>query len=416
MISTRTAVAAAFVLNGMVYGSWVGRVPALAHQVGADEGALGLALLGQVAGLLAGATFAGWACAALGTRRVTLTALPAMCLALVVLSLPGGYALLGAAFFVIGFTVGTLDVAMNICAVFVTAQVGRPLMSFFHAVFSTGAVAGSAGAALAAWADWGTRPHFLLVAAVALVLVAVFGRHLPTVGAEQKAAGRAGKGGDAAAPRPVRQVMLWLIAFTLFCAAIGEGAMANWSVLFLDTERGMSASAAAAGYTVFSVATVVVRFLGVRLEERLGPYLLLGLCGATAAGGLLIAVALPWAAAGYAGLALAGLGFALVFPVAIGQAGKHGQSLGTSGEREVGFVSSVAYVGLVTGPPAIGALAHATSLSVALGCVGGVVALVVVFSRLAARRDARTSAPPGRVPPGSGGGHPEPTVPQGTTP
>ncbi|MET9801799.1 MFS transporter [Streptomyces sp. NPDC006368] len=395
MISTRTAVSAAFVLNGMVYGSWVGRVPALAHQVGADEGALGLALLGQVAGLLSGATFAGWACAALGTRRVTLAALPAMCLALAVLSLPGGYGALGAAFFLIGFTVGTLDVAMNICAVFVTAQVGRPLMSFFHAVFSAGAVAGSAGAALAAWADWGTRPHFLLVTGVTLVLVAVFGRRLPKVGAEETGKrAEADEGRTAAAPRPFRQPMLWLIAFTLFCAAIGEGAMANWSVLFLDAERGMSASAAAAGYTVFSLTTVVIRFLGVRLEERLGPYLLLALCGATAAGGLLIAVALPWAAAGYAGLALAGLGFALVFPVAIGQAGEHGRSLGTSGEREVGFVSSVAYVGLVTGPPAIGGLAHATSLSLALGCVSGVVALVVVFSRLADRRRTRVMAGP----------------------
>lgn len=401
MISHRTAVAAAFVLNGMVYGSWVGRVPALAHQVGADEADLGLALLGQVAGLLAGATFAGWACAAMGTRRVTLTALPAMCLALIVLSLPDNYGLLGAAFFLIGFTVGTLDVAMNICAVFVTEQLQRPLMSFFHAVFSIGAVGGSGGAALAAGADWGTRPHFLLVAALALSLTAVFARYLPKVGAEQtkkssasateeEAAADAAAGNKRAAPHPARQVMLWLIALALFCGAIGEGAMANWSVLFLDEERGLSASAAAAGYTVFSITTVMIRLLGVRLEENLGPYLLLSLCGGTAAGGLLIAVALPWAAAGYAGLALAGIGFALIFPVAIGQAGKYGQAMGTSGEREVGFATSVAYVGLVSGPPAIGGLAHATSLSVALGIVSAVVALVVVFSRLAARHAART--------------------------
>jgi hypothetical protein len=58
-------------------------------------------------------------------------------------------------------------------------------MPFFHGVFSAAAVAGSGGAALAAWADWSTRPHSALVAGVAMVLVAVFARGLPRVGAER---------------------------------------------------------------------------------------------------------------------------------------------------------------------------------------------------------------------------------------
>lgn len=396
MLTPRTAVAAAFALNGFVYGTWVGRVPALAEQVGATVGGLGVALLGQVGGLLAGATFAGRACAGLGTRRVTVLALPAMCLALVLLSLPQTIPMLAAGFFVIGFTVGTLDVAMNICAVFVTSQLQRPLMSFFHGIFSVGALTGAGGAALAAGIGWVTAPHFAVVAALSLTLLAVFARAIPKIGAEQDTANepRTGSGG----PAPIRRPVLWMIALVLFCGAIGEGAMANWSVLFMAEQRDLPHSAAAVAYVAFSITTAATRFVGELLERRLGPFVLLGASGGIAATGILIAVVLPWTAAGYLGFGLAGAGFALIFPVAIGQAGRAGEQAGTSGEREVGFVSAIAYVGLVAGPPAIGGIAQATSLAVALSGVAALVALVVLFARLAERRSAPLATSTVRAP------------------
>jgi fucose permease len=399
MVTPRVAVAAAFATNGFVYGSWVGRVPALAGQVGADEGALGVALLGQVMGLLAGASLGGHACAGFGTRRVTALALPAMCLALVVLSLPGTIVWLTVAFFLIGLTVGTLDVAMNISAVFVTKQLARPLMSFFHGVFSVGALAGAGGAALAAAVGATTGPHFAVVAVIGLVLLARVTRSLPRIGEDRAtpAGGRTERNGR----MPIRQPVLWLIAMTLFCAGIGEGAMANWSVLFLVEERDLAHSAGAVGYVVFSITTAVTRFLGEPLERRLGPFKLLRCSGAIAAAGILSAVVLPSATAGYLGLALAGAGFALVFPVAIGQAGKAGERMGTSGEREVGFVSAIAYIGVVLGPPAIGGVADLSSLAVALAGVSALVSMVVLFAWLAGRRTASrisvtTESPTGR--------------------
>jgi fucose permease len=218
-----------------------------------------------------------------------------------------------------------------------------------------------------------------------------FAKHLPKVGVEQHQT--AERRTAVTELNPVKYPVLWMVALVLFCAAIGEGAMANWSVLFLNEDRGLAHSAAAAGYAVFSVTTALIRFLGEHLERWLGDYALLRASGGTAALGILLAVTLPWPATGYLGLALAGAGFALVFPVAIGQAGQLGRDAGTSGEREVGFVSAVAYVGLVTGPPAIGAAANASSLALALGGVGAVVSLVILFAQLAARRAGEMLVP-----------------------
>jgi MFS family permease len=380
MPTPRFAVFAAFVANGVFFSSWAARVPALAERIGAHEGVLGLTLLGASAGLALTAPLAARVVAAHGARIVMIISVVATAAVLPLLGLATSPPQLGLALFLVGSFNAAFDVSMNVGAVEVLRVLDRPLMPQFHAGFSVGGLLGSLGAAAAAAASWTPLRHFLLVAFLGLLLLAFVGRNLPGATGERHRE-------VVTDHAPVlRRPLLWLLAAIAFCAAVAEGASADWSALFLVNERGTDQAAAAAAYAGFSVTMAVARLLGEPVQRRWGPHRLLAGGALVAFAGLVLVVAVPSAAAGYAGFALAGLGLAFAFPVVMDLAGAAGRRAdGTGGERELGLVSTIAYTGLLAGPPLVGGIAHATNLSVALGVVAGVVAATLPAVWLAAR-------------------------------
>ncbi|MET1073559.1 MAG: MFS transporter [Umezawaea sp.] len=388
MPTPRLAVFVVFVFNGAVFGSWAARVPALAAQVGASAGTLGLSLLGASTGLALTAPFAARVCAAVGARRVVLASGVASALVLPVLALASTPLQLGAVLFLLGSSIAALDVSMNIAAVSVLRELDRPLMPQFHAGFSFGGLIGSVGAALAASAGWTPMPHFLLAAAVCLVVLAWSYRAVPGESGERHRE-------QAVGPRPtvLRRPVLWLLAGIAFCSAIAEGASADWSALFLVQERGMGDAAAAAAYAMFSVTMACARLAGEPAQRKWGPYGLLAGGAVVAALGLASAVLIPVPATGYLGFALAGLGLAFAFPVIMDLAGDAGRRAdGTGGERELGLVTTVAYTGFLAGPPIVGGLAQLSSLTASLGFVACVCVLIVPTVWFAARSRRRELA------------------------
>lgn len=383
MRAGRLAVFLIFAVNGAAWGSWSPRVPAVADQVGADVGELGLALLGASIGMIVAASFSGRVCARVGARALVLVSVIATAAVLPLLAVVTTPFQLGLVLCGLGASVGALDVAMNIAAVTVVRVTERPLMPIFHAGFSFGALAGSAGAALAAANDVGLLGHLGIVSVVTGIIALAVARHVPREAAADPAARRSRD------QRLLRRPVLWLLGAVALCSAVVEGASADWSALFAVTERGLDEAAAAVTFSVFSVSMACTRLFGERAERRWGPERVLVGGALTAGGGLLIAVLVPHAASTYLGFALAGAGLAFSFPVALGIAGAVGRRTdGSGGEHEIGFVTTIAYSGFLIGPPLVGGLAHVTNLEVALG-VAGVIAAMIAPAALgvaAARR------------------------------
>lgn len=393
MRAERWSVFVIFALNGIVVGSWAPRMPALAGQIGANEGQLGLALLGGSIGMIAAASLTGRWCARSGARLVMFAAALATVAVLPLLALVTSPLQLGGALVLVGASVGMLDVAMNIGAVTVVRRTERPLMPVFHAGFSFGALAGSMGAAFAAGHDIGLVAHFLAVSALVLVVNLAVIRFVPR---EERVA--AADGQRPADRRMLRRPVLWLLGGIALCSAIVEGASGDWSALFAVRERGMDEASAAITFSVFCVAMGVVRLLGEQAERRWSAERLLIVGSLSAAFGLLLTATVPGAAVAYLGFALAGGGLAFAFPIALNLAGAVGRrGDGTGGEHEIGFVTTIAYSGFLIGPPMIGGVAHLTNLEVAIGFAGVIAALIVpvALGAAAARRreDARATAP-----------------------
>jgi MFS family permease len=382
--SGRLSVFVVFALNGIVIGSWAPRMPALAGQIGASPGVLGLALLGGSVGMIATASVAGRLCARFGAPVVVATSALTAAAVVVLLATVTTPLQLGLALVLLGGSVGPLDVAMNVAAVTVIRRTERPLMPVFHAGFSFGALAGSMGAAFAAGHGLGLVPHFLLVAGVTVVITACVIRFVPREA--RVTSTEAHHGPDR---RMLRRPVLWLLGLIALFSAIVEGASGDWSALFSVRERGMSEAAGAVTFSVFCVAMGLVRLFGEQIERWFGAVRVLVGGALTTGLGLLLTAVVPAGWLTYVGFGLAGAGLAFAFPVALDLAGAVGRrGDGTGGEREIGFVTTIAYSGFLLGPPMIGGVAQLTNLEIGFaGAVAVLIAPAALGAATARRRE-----------------------------
>jgi len=365
----RFAVLGVFFVNGVVIGTWVVRIPAIKENLGLGEGLLGVALLGAAVGALVAMPIVGALVSRLGSRRVVGTAALLLSVSLLMPALAPNLPALVLALAMLGAANGGLDVAMNAQAVAVERGYGRPIMSSFHAAWSFGGLAGAALGGLSASQGIGPLPHFSAVAVLcATGFVVAYGSLLPS-------RTDASEEGTPAFARPTRALLgLGIISF---CVLLGEGAMGDWSAVYLDDTLNTGPGFAAAGYAAFSLSMAFGRLFGDRLTERLGPATLVRSCGALAAVGLGVALAVGQPLAALAGFACAGAGFSVVFPTALSAAGRTG-TIATG--PALAAVSTAAYTGFLVGPPFIGFLAELTGLGTALYLVVTLSVAVVVFA------------------------------------
>ncbi len=374
----RAAVSVVFFLNGLVFANWVTRIPAVSDRTQASPGQLGLALLCIAIGSIAAMALVGRVVDLRGSRPVTL-----VCglLTAAAVALPGtvdSVVALGGVLLLYGAAFGALDVAMNVAAMQVV-RVAGPVMPSFHAAFSLGGLVGAGTGALAATASVPPATHLGLVAGVIAAGVLAVRRGLPDDLPDEAAE-------QDTSTSVWRTPAVWLFGVIALCGAFSEGAIADWTALYLRDEAGVGEGVAALGFAAFSVAMTAARLAGGQVLTRLGRARTLTTSGLLAAGGVLLAVLVPGPAA-FAGFGIAGLGLALAFPVAL-QGGA--EAVPGAGGRGVSAVSVVGYAGFLSGPPLIGFLAEVVSLR-------GALLTVVVLSLLAAAVGSRAPAEPERV-------------------
>ena len=357
------AVAAVFFLNGGLFGAWASRIPVFVERFDLTADRLGLLLLCMAFGSILCFPLAGRMADRRGAAPLSLRL--AFFSAVVVALLPFAPAVpllaVGMVFF--GAAQGGMDVAMNAWAAEVERHMGRPVMSSFHAVFSLGAGIGAGSGALAASAGLSPALHFPLVSLVLSGLVLAFA----TI---SWASARVEGGSVFALPRGA----LALVGLIALASALGEGSMADWSAVFLATVVGASEAQAALGYAVFSAAMVLARLAGDQVVRRLGPVTSARISGLLAAGGALTALLGGSFGVALAGFGLMGVGYAIVFPLAFSRAANDGEIPPGSA---IASVATLAYGGMLVGPPAIGFIAAMTSLTHAFGLIA-VLALAIV--------------------------------------
>jgi MFS family permease len=367
--SARAAVTALFLAHGLLFGTWVARIPAVQDDLDLGEGELGAALLFITFGAILAMPVAGWVVAREGSRATARLAVVVYAALLPGLAIAPNLALLALALLLFGAAAGSLDVAMNAHGLEVERRYDRPILSSFHAGWSFGGLLGAGVGAIVAWAGIGAEPHFVAVAVVVGVTGLLASGALLPAGADR----------PESPPRLVRPPRrLLALAVLAFCGLFAEGAAADWSAVYLAGPLDSGAGLAALGFASFAAAMAAFRLFGDRLTTRWGPVALMRRGGLLAGGALAATLLIGHPVAALIGFACMGAGLAAVVPVAFRAAG----SLpGVPASVGIAALTTVGYSAFVVGPPVIGFAAEVVGLPLALGIV---VVLLGVLAALAA--------------------------------
>lgn len=365
--SARRASLLIFLVCGIGLSSWAPMVPFAKINLGLDEAALGLVLLSLGAGAILMMPFTGFFTNKYGSRKVMLIAAIVISLSLPLLLLASSAIQLAIVLFVFGSAIGSIDVAMNAHAVLVQERYGRHIMSSFHGMFSLGGLVGSFG--LGFLIKLGLSPSVAAVSiSVLLTFIAASQYKNLFPHREEKTAERF----TFSLPRgPV--LVLGLMCFVFFLA---EGALLDWSAVFLQFNRNFEPSMSGLGYAVFSVAMAIMRLTGDNIIHKIGSSKVVLYGALLASAGYMLAVLVPWPGAALIGFALVGLGAANVVPVFFTAAGNIPN---IPASVSLPAVTTLGYMGQLAGPAMIGFIAEASSLPVALGFVG-LLLLLVAFT------------------------------------
>ncbi|GAA1588899.1 MFS transporter [Kribbella sancticallisti] len=362
---------------GLFWGAWGAILPAVKAEAGVSDGQLGLALLMVGLGALVSMRFTGYLIDRYGGQ-----VLPAV---MVLFGLCGvlpafadSAATLSAALFLLGATSGATDVAINATGSTAEATTGKPLMNLAHGLFSIAVVAASLSTAGLRAAGADALPVlggvFAVVLIIAVALLAPGSRAATERVVKEKAE---------------RRLEPALLVFGGLCALayVVENAWQSWGAVHLDTSLHAAPALASSAPAVFAAAAATGRIGGNALLSRVRPVQLLIVGGSVAAVGTVIAAAAGNAWLALIGIAVAGLGTSVCAPTIIGMAGAW-----AGPERRAGAISTVttiAYLGFLLGPAAVGAASSAWSLPAALGGVAVLAVLVAVLGPVAGRAQTR---------------------------
>jgi MFS family permease len=363
-----------FFVIGLAAGAWAPLVPFARQRLALTDGELGLMLLCLGVGSIVAMPAAGALAARFGCRVVLLIGGAAICLAFPLLVLAPTAPLMAVALFLFGASLGSVDCVINMQAIVVERQSGRPLMSGFHALYSLGGIAGAG--AVSGMIAFGASPLATTLAIVAAMAASI-------VAARQGLlADRAAEPGPAFALPHGAVLLIGAICFAVF---LTEGSALDWSAVLLRLVRHADAAEAGLAYAAFSATMTAGRLAGDRLVARMGLVRTVALGALTAAAGLAVAaMAQPWPLA-VAGYALVGAGCANIVPALFTLTGRQSAMPEASA---VAAVSVLGYAGVLAGPAGIGFVANLTSLPVALLVVAAM--LLAVAASAVRLRPARS--------------------------
>lgn len=376
----RLAVNVIFLINGLLYASWLSRLPDIQRQYGMSHSQTGLVLLALGLGALLAMPATGMLISRFGSHRITAVSALLFCLLASLAPVMGTMARLAALLFVLGMSTGVMDVAMNAQAVVVEKRYARPLMSSFHAVFSGGMMAGALLGAVFTRQNITLAGHLWTVVGLCLAAVLWAVRHLSS--AERSASTASESSGF---QWPVR--LLWMIGTIAFCSMLSEGTMADWSTIYMREIAHATPGVAPAGLSAFSAAMMLGRIVGDFGRTRFGDATLLIITSIIATAGTLLMILVPTPLVTIGAMGLVGIGLSVVSPIAYSTAGSVDNLPPGVG---ISMVTTIGYSGFLLGPPIIGFLADWNTLRASMTFVAGLQVLMTVLSIRHSRRKPRS--------------------------
>ncbi|QIQ03461.1 MFS transporter [Streptomyces liangshanensis] len=385
-LRAQLAIAALFSSLGFQYATWASRLPAIKSHLDLSAAEVGLLLMATGVGAAASFPLVAYLMRRLGSRRLSLVSAVGLALLLLVLAEAPNYPVALLIMAVDGALVACLNVAMNAQGAALEVKYERNAMSKLHATFSGGSLC---AALLASGLNTVTSTvlvHFA-VAAVLLLLLTAYARpgllaqEQPAAEEKTEAAsetsGAAGTSGASEKKSRARWTLpaamtLWMGAAMAF-GTVTEGAMNDWSAIYLRDVAKASAQLAPLGIAVVSGMMVLARLFADGWRSRWGDARIVRTGSALAGVGLALALLAGGVVPALIGFACVGLGIAAVTPCVYVAAAAQGSDALT-------LVATMGTVGLLGGPPVIGFIANGSGLVWGMAAVAASAVIVSLCS------------------------------------
>jgi MFS family permease len=346
-----------FGVLGMGLAGWAPRLPDVKSQLGLSDAELGGALLAVAAGSMLFMPVTGSLIGRFGCRRVLLGASVAFSLALVLPALAEGMTGLMIALFVLGAALGCLDVSANAQAAALERATGKQIMGKCHGTYSIGAIAGAIAGGVAAQAGMSVFLHLLILGLVLAVTSLLLLQGIP---ADEPA----GLSDSENEPSPGALVLpsaaVWGLGAVAFCALMVEGAMLDWSAVYLREHVSAGPFLAGAGFALFSAGMAAGRLICDRIAEVRGRLFIVRTGAVVAAVSMALSLIQTNPVLATLGFVAFGFGLSGILPVmfSIAGTGKAGMPPGAA----IAALATTAYTGLLIGPALIGMIAGLVGL------------------------------------------------------
>jgi fucose permease len=363
----RLLIALFFFISGILSATWSSRIPDIQQKLGLSNAALGTVLSAIPVGLVTGLSFASWAVASFGAKRVVVVSTLFLTLFLSLAGIASSSLLLMMMLFLLGISRTLLNLSANAGAIEVQQLYNRPIIASFHGIWSLACFVAAGISTVIIILD--VRPvwHFSGIAiAVALTVLLCFKKEK----AQQQNIER-----RPFFVKPDRY--LFLLGLMALCSMLCEGAMFDWSVNYFENVVHAGKSYVTTGYIAFIVTMAAGRLAGDRFIYLFGVYRVLAVCGLLMAAGFAVAALFPFALPAAIGFALIGMGDSVLVPVIYLLASKS-QKMPAS--YALSSVTLVGYAGFLLGPLLIGNVSDNWGMPTAFGALTFVSLLIILLS------------------------------------
>lgn len=366
-----------FASINILFGTWAIYIPTVQSKLEIDKSQLGIALFFLALGVFLVFPFASSIINRMGVGRATRMGVILSCVAAMLPLLAPSYYSLAGALFLFGAANGFTDISMNTLVTEIEKEDQQKFMSASHGFFSLGGVLAGLGSFLIGPLS---NPPLHMAMAVVLVFVVnafFYKNYLNVVAVKEE-----NQGFRLGLFKPL--LFLGLISFVSMGS---EGAIVDWSGLYLKEVSLAPELLWGAGFLGFQLTMTIGRFLGDGISSKFGSVQMVS--GAAVL--VILGYSLVLTTQTYLsifGFALSGLGFSVIVPEVfrIG-----GNVKGVDSSQGVSFIAGTGYAGFLATPPILGFIADTSSLvtcfMVLLCC-----AFLILGSTFALQRKERKKA------------------------
>jgi len=367
----RFAIFCLYFCTGLCFSSWASRIPDIKNAMGLDDAAWGTVLLMMPIGLACAMTISGLVVSKVGSKTILPIALVSYVVALLFIGLSStGYALI-MSLIAFGFCGNFCNISVNTQAISLEAIYGKPIMASFHGGWSLAGLTGASIGLLMSSIRLSPIYHFCIIGVIVIVTLVINKPYLqPDIKKEKDPAD------IAARKRRKPETFLFLLGIVAFCGMAAEGAMADWSGLYLIDVVGIQKHLAPIGLAAYMITMASGRFVIDKATRKWGRQRIIQAGGILITTGLFTAVAFPHFITVIIAFMITGFGTAGIVPTIYSTAG---QKTRIPPSIALTIVSSISFFGFLMGPPLIGYIASISNLRYSYALIGvmgiGIIAL-----------------------------------------